>query len=409
MKRSVGALVATAALAGAPALASSQQPLVQPGAQSTITLRGFVGATMFLQDNIFGFGNGQNAGWAAANPQTDQWLLSGDIRNSRLGLDFRGPPIGGDGVVGGTIEMDFFGGFANPGPLGDEQPNPRLRLAYADLTRRGTTLRIGQAWSPLFGYAPASVSRLGFPLGLGTAGNVGWRIPGVFVYQALTPLDARTRAQLQLAAMRGSWEGPGPNVDHLSAGETSAFPQLQARLDLGGVLPGNVPWGTYVVGHYDRKNLSGFGVEAPPGQPDELDGSAIAAGLRLVPGPLTLHGSFYTGTAIGQMLGHVTQFADTRGWGAWGQLGYSFDPSWSAWVFYGIDNPNSDHIRTAFPATNARLQNQLLTAMLRYVTGPYQLGAEWLRAATDWWVPGLAPREQTWTGNQYSFSVVYSF
>jgi hypothetical protein len=117
----VAALVGTL---GAPALA--QQPQVRPGAQSSITVRGFVSSTAFLQDNVFGFGNGQNAAWAGlagpgqATPETNQWILSADVRNTRLGLDFRGPPIGGGWSVNGTVEMDFFGGFANPGATGDE-------------------------------------------------------------------------------------------------------------------------------------------------------------------------------------------------------------------------------------------------------------------------------------------------
>jgi hypothetical protein len=312
--------------------------------------------------------------------------------------------------VAGSIEMDFFGGFA-PGAFGDEQPQPRLRLAYADLTRGGTTFRVGQFWGPLFGYVPASVSHLAFPLGFGTAGKIGWRFPGIFFYQSFTDAAAPTRAQLQLAAMRGSWVAPeGQLVNHLSPGETSGFPQLQARLDLSGRTGGGMQWGAYAAAHYDQKDLRPYGTEiAPPGRDETLDGSAFSAGLRVVPGPLTLHGSAYRGAAVGQLLGHITQFGDIEGWGAWGQAGLAITPDWSAWLYYGVDNPDSDDIREEFPASNARLRNQLLTAMLRHTSGPYQLGVEWLRAETDWWLATAAPREQTWTGNQFSFSVVYSF
>jgi hypothetical protein len=44
--------------------------------------------------------------------------------------------------------------------------------------------------------------------------------------------------------------------------------------------------------------------------------------------------------------------------------------------------------------------------MLRYATGPYQLGVEWLRADTDY---RTAAGMETRTGNQWSMSVVYSF
>lgn len=415
MQQAACILFASFALAVAsPALAQQPAPQVRPGAQSTITLRGFVNATGFLQDNTFGFGNGQNAAWANPNPPTNPWILSGDVRNTRLGLDFRGPPIGGGWGVNGTIEMDFFGDFGSfpavADAFTDEQPLPRLRIAYADLTRAGTTIRIGQFWSPLFGYVPASVSHLSFPLGYGSAGKVGWRFPGIFFYQNLTDAEATTRAQLQLAAMRGSWAaGTAAVVDHLSPGETSGFPQLQARLDLGG-RTGGIQWGAYAVAHYDQKDLRPYGTDTPPaGQDERLDGQAFSAGLRIVPGPLTLHGSAYTGRAIGHNFGQITQFGDIGSTGGWAQAGFAFNPNWSVWGYYGTDRPDQDEVRTASPTTNARLHNQLTAAMLRYTSGPYQLGFEWIRAETEWWLPAGNPREQTGTGNQYSFSVVYSF
>jgi hypothetical protein len=433
MQRTICRLVAAAMLIGIAVPATAQQPApqpqVRPGAQSSITLRGFVSATAFLQDASFGFGNGQNAAWVNVAPEANQWILSGDVRNTRLGLDFRGPPVGGGWNVNGSLEVDFFGGFAGfPGAVGaftDEQPTPRLRIAYADLTSGGTTLRIGQFWTPLFGYVPASVSHLSFPLGYGAAGKIGWRFPGIFLYQNLTGPQGPTRAQLQLAATRGSWVAVGAAAadtiqNHLSAGERSGFPQLQARVDLSGRAGTGVQWGAYAVAHYDQKDLRPYGSEAsPPNQPDKLEGRAFAAGLRLVPGPLTLHGSAYTGRAVGQHLGHITQFGDIRGWGAWGQLGFAFTPNVSAWGYYGVDHPDVDDIRNTIPAATqalprreARRQNQLITGMIRYATGPYQFGLEWLRAETDWTarllnVPGFT--DDTRTGNQYSFSVIYSF
>jgi hypothetical protein len=405
-----------------PALAQQPSPEVRGGAQSSLTLRGFVNAVAFLQDAAFGSGNGGNAAWVTNDPTTNQWILSGDVRATRVGIDFRGPPIGGGWSGGGSVEIDFFGGFPGAGATSDEQPVPRLRIAFADLTRGGTTLRIGQFWNPLFGYVPVSVTQLAFPPGIGSAGIVGWRFPGIFVYQNLTDAQAPVRAQLQLAALRGSWDGPGANLDHLSAGETSGFPQLQGRLELSGRATGGLAWGAYAVGHYDRKDLRPYGTDAvAPGQAETLEGSAVAAGLRLVPGPLTLHGNIYTGRAIGQNLGHITQFGDIRGWGGWAQAGFAFTPSINGWFFYGIDNPDTDDVRATIAAPldqpgfrerGARTQNQRLTALLRYSSGPYHIGVEWLRAETDWSTRALGQpgfQDRTRTGNQYALGVVYSF
>jgi hypothetical protein len=400
----------------------AQPPIVRPAGQNTITIRGFVNAVAFVQDASFGFGNGGNAAWVTNAPETNQWIVSADVRASRLALDFRGPPIGGGWSANGTLEMDFFGGFTGAGPTADEQPVPRLRTAFADLTRGGTTLRVGQFWNPLFGYVPATVAQLAFPPGIGSAGLPGWRFPGIFLYQNLTDAQAPIRAQLQLAALRGSWDGPGANVDHLSAGETSGFPQVEGRIDLVGRTAGGTQWGAFVVAHYDQKDLRPYGTAAAPaGQPEKLDGSAVAAGLRVVPGPLTLHGNFYTGRAIGHTLGNITQFGDIQGWGGWAQAGFAFSPSWSTWLFYGIDNPDSDDVRATIPAPadqpglrlrQARTQNQRLTALLRYASGPYQIGLEWMRAETDWSMRTFGAegfQDQTRAGSQFALGVVYLF
>jgi hypothetical protein len=394
---------------------------VTPSGQNTIVIRGFINAVGFTQDAAFGFGNGGNSAWVTTAPDGHKWMVSGDVRASRLAFDLRGPPIGGGWTANGTLEMDFFGGFTTSGPTADEQPVPRLRTAFADLTRGGTTLRLGQFWNPLFGYVPATVSQLAFPPGIGSAGLIGWRFPGIFVYQNLTPSSARTRAQLQLAALRGSWDGPGSNIDHLSAGETSAFPQVQARLDLNG-RAGGVPWGAYLVGHYDRKDMRGYGITTmPDGAAKTIEGTAVQVGMRAVPGPLTLHGNVYRGRAIGQNLGHITQFGDIAGWGGWTQAGYAFSRGISAWFFYGIDNPDDADIRAIIPTPadqpglrqrGARLQNQRYTGMLRYTSGPYQIGLEWLRAETDWAVRTFGSPEiqtQRRTGNQMALGVLYSF
>lgn len=415
-----GLLVAGTAAAQQPAPA---QPAVRPAGQSTITLRGFVSAVAFAQDAAFGFGNGGNAGWVTSSPDVNQWIVSGDVRATRLGLDVRGPAIGGGWSAAGTVELDFFGGFNGTGATSDEQPVPRLRTAFADLTRGGTTLRVGQFWNPLFGYVPATVTHLAFPPGIGSAGLVGWRFPGIFLYQSLTDARAPVRAQLQFAALRGSWDGPGTNLDHLSAGETSGFPQVEGRIDLSGRTAGGVEWGAFAVAHYDRKDLRPYGTDPTPpeGQDTHLDGTAAALGLRLVPGPLTLHGNVYTGRAIGHTMGNLAQFGDIQGWGGWAQAGYAFMPGWSAWLHYGIDNPDSDDVRATVPAPadqpglrqrQARTQNQRLAALLRYASGPYQIGLEWMRVETDWTLRTLGSpgfQDETRDGNQFALGVVFSF
>lgn len=110
---------------------------VAAGGEEGITLRGIVSAVLFANDQLLAPGNGQNALWAALpGLDEDAWYHGADVRGTRLGLDFTGPAAFGDWQAGGTVEVDFFGGFPGGGTLSDEQPMLRLRLAYADLTKR---------------------------------------------------------------------------------------------------------------------------------------------------------------------------------------------------------------------------------------------------------------------------------
>lgn len=368
---------------------------VRAGGEETITIRGILSGTVFVQDQVFGLGNGHNAIWADLPEfEEDEWFHGGDVRNTRLGLDFRGPDLFGNWRASGTLEVDFFGGFVGSGTFSDEQPQLRLRLAYVDLTNGRTTIRLGQAWSPTFGYVPESLSHIAFPLGWGGGGLIGWRFPGLFLIHELNT-EGPTRAQIQFAAMRGSWSDEiGPDV--VSAGEATLVPQLEARFGLrrqSGTR--GTDWEAFVAGHYDHKDLSGPGID----DDDDLDGWAVTGGFRVRPGRFTLLANGYIGRAIGHLFAQILQFADLEGWGAQGQVGYDLTDNWSLWGFYGIDNPDDD--------APLRLRNRIISTMLRYRYGQYSAGLEWYRALTDHRV--LIDDERGVNGNQFALSVRYDF
>src|SRR3989449_7023009 len=311
--------VALAALFRGPSAASAQQS-VKLGAGDTLTISGFINATLFNDRGVFtgGFGQGQNAEWAAqVQPPTDQGFFDGDIRNTRLRFDFSSGPVLGKWAPKATLEADFFGAFNGAPPFGDEQPQLRGRFAYVDLTNGRTTLRIGQFWSPMFGEVPVSVTHLAFPLGYGATGMVGWRFPGVFVYHDLTP-GKPVNVQLQLAVLKGS----GPVVAGRDAalgignGEASGLPQFEARLNFA-KKSAKLSWSGYVVGHLDWKDTTGTGVAG-----SNMTAWGFEAGLNVAPSKLTLHGNFYYGKALGQHFAHIEQQGNIRGWGARGQAGH---------------------------------------------------------------------------------------
>jgi len=394
---SVLAVAAVATLGGAPS--ATAQQVVKFGEGQTLTISGFVSATFFMNRNKFGaFGQGQNAEYAAqVADTTDRFFTDGDVRNTRINFTFNSTPVLGKWAPRGVLEADFFGQQGAP-PFGDEQPQLRVRFAYADLTNGRTTIRIGQYWSPLFGETPVSLSHLAFPIGYGASGKVGWRFPGVFVYHDLNP-GKPVVAQLQLAAFEGSGpvrSGNAPDsTNSIGVGEASGLPQLEALLSFT-KRSTKLSWSAYVVGHIDWKDTSGTN---RPGE--NLTGTAFEGGGNITSGKFSVRGNVYYGKAIGQQFGHITQQGNVRGYGAWAQLGYDFTPRWSYFFYYGIDNPDEDRFaQDNGGAVLARKENQDAAALLRFRAGRYALGLEYLRAMTRW-STGLT------NAQQFALSVLY--
>jgi len=386
-----------------PAATLSGQRDVRIGSDATLTIGGILSATLFAQDARFGLGNGQQAEFTQT--ELAGWWHGGDVRNTRLTFGLRGPEIGhSDWRANATFEADFFGGFNGTGNFSDEQPTPRIRVAYADLTNGTTTLRVGQSWSLLTGIMPTSTSHIAFPLGWGSGGFIGWRFPGIFLIQSLTDKSSPITARLSFAVMRGSWSDE-PTPDQPSAGEAGS-PQLEGSLNLDGRFRQGT-WSTYVVGHWDRKDLNGVRVRGSAKPADNnLDSHAVEGGLRLQSGILTLQGNAYTGKAMAHQFAQIIQFGDIAGWGAWVQGGVDFTKRVGFWAFYGTDDPNDDDVR-ASGAGNDRLNSWLFSPMLRYKAGPYSLGLEWLYNRTEYAL-GATTTEQR-KGSQIAFSTRFDF
>ena len=96
--------VAIALMLGEAGPASAQEVL-KLGARETLTVSGFINATLFTDRQRFGgFGQGQNAEWAAQTElPTDKTFADGDIRNTRLSFDFRGEPVLGAWAPRGVL------------------------------------------------------------------------------------------------------------------------------------------------------------------------------------------------------------------------------------------------------------------------------------------------------------------
>ncbi|MGH8305296.1 MAG: hypothetical protein ACRETG_06755, partial [Steroidobacteraceae bacterium] len=235
-KNSIAFGLASAMLLFSTTLPATAEPVssnVGTGPGLSITLHGFLDASVFWQDQDMTFGNGQNGEFPLPNTRRNHDLSGFDVRNTRAWLDIKGATLSNGWAVGGHLEGDFFGGFNGTGAFSSQQETPRLRQAFIKLTNgSGSSLIIGQQWDLLFPLesVPESLTHIAFPLGLGT-GMIGWRFPGVVWMQALgQPQKGAMAWRLDLGAFSGSWNGPGSNVNFDTAANTNFRPQIEARL-----------------------------------------------------------------------------------------------------------------------------------------------------------------------------------
>jgi hypothetical protein len=370
LSRPLGCLTVVAFLS-TPALAQN----VTTSQGVSITIRGIVNATFFAQDATFGIGNGQKANYVTA--ERNRWVHSGDVRNSRLTVALAGPEVSRGWRANATAELDFFGAFASAGgAFGNQQPQPRLRVAYADLTNGRTTLRIGQDWDLLLGNIPVSTSHIAFPLGHGSGGFVGWRFMQVRLMKTLSRPGAAATTRFQVAMLSGSWNNSTGLDAGFNAGEAGA-PQFEGRFDYS-----TAKWSGYLVAHTDTK--------ATPGE--DLNSYMVELGANTTRGDLSLQGNAWIGKGMAHHIAQIVQFGDIKGWGAWAQVGYTLNPKWSVWGFYGTDRPDSTDLATlplagvteangttTIAVAARRFSSWTFAPMVRYKpAGPYSLGLEWL-------------------------------
>ena len=389
--------------------ASAQQPtqVVRLGEGETLTIGGFISATLFNDRGLFSsFGQGQNAEIAAApanQPGPNRGIFDGDVRNTRLNFTFNAPAVLGKWAPRATIEADFFGAFNGVPPFGDEQPQFRVRHAFVDLSNGRTTLRIGQYWAPLFGetaaFIPVSLAHIAFPVGLG-ASMIGWRFPGVFLFHDLTPSTNPLKLQLEVAALKGSGPTAAGNardsLNNIGIGEASGLPQVEARVNAARRFA-KVSWNGFVTYHIDWKDVNGTGV---PGS--NITNWGVETGQYIAISSFTLHGSFYYGKGLGSQFGMINQFQpQIRGWGAWAQAGYDFTSHWSVWADYGIDQPDYARFNAETGGTLARQLSHTGSALLRFRAGRYAAGLEYFRNVTRW-NTGIT------SADQYALSALYT-
>ncbi|MBD3244077.1 MAG: hypothetical protein GF331_26025 [Chitinivibrionales bacterium] len=351
---------------------------------SLVTLHGYVSATLFYQDRRFLPDNGQTALWSANEPDTS--FYGGDFRNTQIVLTLRGPVILG-WQTGGALAMDLFGGFRASSVFSFLSPRPRVLRAYVQLSRGGATIRVGQDNPPLFPrHIPESISHITNPIGYGSAGVIGLYYPGLF-FSYRRPIGSVTGI-VEGAAMQNTWRNVPDSAVTTVFSHTSLYPQLQMRVVVTGDTTGSLQWSTFVAGHFDYKNLED--VAGFPG--DDLTGWAGEVGARLHAGPFTAKGAGYIGHSIAQQFAQLLEFTDVTGWGAWGQVGVEFLRFWGVWVFAGLTQLDDD-------AEVKTLGNWTIVPMVRFSSGPLEIGVEWIHVRTEYRAGDRTPeRPGNWLG-----------
>ncbi|WP_430391992.1 hypothetical protein [Dyella sp. 20L07] len=412
----------TTAQATSTKVAEAPKPQFTTAPGLSVALHGFISASAFGQDRTFAnYGNGQNALVPApptpANKANgyDGSLSGFDVRNTRFWLDISGAKLNDSWNGGGRIEMDFFGGNNGTGAYAQQQPIPRLRQAYMDITNPdiGSTIRIGQQWELMFPLenVATSLTHIAFPLGYGT-GFVGWRYPGVVWMQDLNHGSDGIKWRLDVGAFEGNWNGPQntagtSTINYLTAGNADFKPQLEARLHAQGS-----DWLAYVVAHYSSIDLKGVGDIAPKPLENSIQSIGYELGGQWKPGPWTFKGLIYTGKALGEIFGAMSQFGNIKESGGYVQGTYNFTPKWSVNAFYSMVRPNGNDVihwtTTSATAGTSLLRSNQAALSLQYASGNYELGVEWMYDKLRYQVGSEGPQQNV-DGNQVSLSGLYHF
>lgn len=378
----------------------------------SLALHGFINASAFTQNKAYTYGNGANSEFpipAGAANRADGRLSGVDVRNTRFWLDFTGAQFNEAWAGSGRIEMDFFGGFNGTGSYAGSQPELRMRQAYFDISNvnTGTTFRVGQMWDLIFplDYLPTSLSHIAFPLGYGS-GVIGWRHPGAIWMQDLNPGSQGVKWRFDMAVLQGSWNGPGATAttNYQTAGNAGFRPQVEARLTAKGAT-----WQVFTAAHYSKIALHGVdGTVVTPIKSD-LKSTAVEVGGMWTPGKFILKSVLYTGNAIGEIFGNLSQFGDIEEKGGFLQAGYKFTPHWSAYAFASMSKPNEgDVVRWRAAGTPGLLKNRQKAASVQYTTGPFDFSVEWIHANLDSTTANGLERQKT-AGNEFTLNGSYKF
>ena len=238
------------------------------------------------------------------------------LRQTVLGLTYRGPETWGGGKIQGSVLMDFFssaGLYDSEGLYAPDSPGMRLRTASVSVAWKTRSVTVGQLKPLISPREPDSLAQVGEPP-LSSAGNLWlWR-PQVRFEQQL-PLGERSGLRAQVGLLETSEDSAAVPQTWASTLEPSR-PAIEGRFELSHRFDSSRRLEIAPGFHASTTHVAGAAV---PSNVFSLDG-------LLIPVPkLEFSGAFFTGQnvanlgALGQgfrvlQAGQVLPVHSTGGW-----------------------------------------------------------------------------------------------
>jgi hypothetical protein len=328
-------------------------------------------------------------------------------RQTRLGLHYEGPAIGG-ARLSGEVEMDFFGGKAALAN-GINMDILRLRLAFGRLDWTNFSLETGQDWAIFAPLNPTSLAEYAIPA-LSGSGNLWIRTPQIRT-EWRHDLGPGQRLLWQLAALDpnvGDYPVAFATLRQPKAGELGRGPAVESRVALSTSI-GDRHAEVGVSGHWNpARNVGSIGTETVV-RDFQSWGVALDYNLPLLKW-FALSGEVFGGRALGVFTGDVGQSYLAPGTpgehgigtrGGWMQAQFNWTAKWQTNAAYGIEAPELRNL-----ITGDRAKNQTYMVNFMYKFSPEVTFAwEWRRFLTNY-LNQLAANN---LGDQANMAVAYTF
>lgn len=323
-------------------------------------------------------------------------LLSGPdrsgatLRQTLLGLKFEGPKLPGDGRVNGSLMMDFWGGYAEPGANW-----LRLRQADVSLDWANRSFSVGQEKPLISPYQPSSLAEVGISP-LAGAGNLWLWLPQAR-YEERLHIGRNSGVRAQLALMQTD-ESYSVVPAEYSNSLDRARPAVEGRAAFWHNFDDLRKFEVGAGFHASTTHVAGNSVDSRIASIDWL----FVTGPRLEISGTFFHGENVAGLgALGNAftIGSDSYVEPVHSFGGWTQFAFTLTNRLTLNVFGGLQDDRATYLTPSSP-----VRDFTYASNLQYHLGPnVVLGLE-----------ALQSRSRTQSGvnathNHYDLAIGYLF